>query len=88
MSCFSRNQADRPSSMRVAARGGAEVWHRRLLHHQDGVRHRLLNPIAQPDQPRIECLDSEQSQRERRRPVTPIPIMRSSISQTGMNQEA
>lgn len=49
---------------------------------------RLLKPIAQPNQPRIECLDSEPSHHERGRRVTAIPIMRSSISQTGMNQEA
>jgi hypothetical protein len=62
--------------------------HRRFAAPQDGVRARLLKPIAQPNQPRIECLDSEPSHHERGRRVTAIPIMRSSISQTGMNQEA
>jgi hypothetical protein len=44
--------------------------HRLPVHHGDGVRVRLLNPMAQPDQPRVGWLDSELSHHERGRWIT------------------
>jgi hypothetical protein len=50
-----------------------------LLRFGDRVRARMVHPIAQPDQPRIECLGSEPSHGHRRRWVTAVPTVRPSI---------